>query len=175
MTNVWMFVAPGFQDEEVIYPYYRFLEMDAHVICASATGEVVHGKYGVPARVTHSFEQLLEEELPDCLFLPGGFESPDRLRMLKEVQYLTAKVAKADRLVAAICHGPWIMISAEIVEGRRMTAYESIQVDVSNAGGVVTQESVVVDRNFITADHYRSNGRFMAAVVRYLESIHTRV
>ncbi|MBI1979460.1 MAG: DJ-1/PfpI family protein, partial [Elusimicrobia bacterium] len=70
------------------------------------------------------------------------------------------------KIVAAICHGPWIMISAKIVKGRKITAYEGIKDDVLNAGADYVNADVVVDDNFVTSPHYRNNGDFMREVLK---------
>ena len=75
---------------------------------------------------------------------------------------------KQKKLIAAICHGPWILISAGIVKGRKMTAYWSIEADVLNAGADYQHKTpVVIDGNLITSPHYDNNGDFMKAVIEY--------
>lgn len=159
-------VERGFQDEEVIYPYYRLLEAGWEVTVASPTGDVVHGKYGVPARVDASIEDLDHERF-DAVILPGGFECPDRLRMRKDVRSFVWDMNATGKTVAAICHGPWILISADILKGRAVTGYESIFPDLENAGARVMDLPVVVDGNLITAQHYRYNGDFMRMVLKW--------
>jgi len=169
MKNVAILVAQNFQDEEVVYPYYRLLEQGYRVEVASADGQVVYGKYGVPARVTTKIAQLSACDL-DAVILPGGFESPDRLRMRDDVKSFVRAMDAGDKLVAAICHGPWIAISAGIVRGRRMTGYISIKDDIVNAGADYIDQDVIVDRNIISSPHYQNNGDFMKAVIDYLEA-----
>ena len=105
----------------------------------------------------------------DAVILPGGFESPDRLRIRKEVLQFVREMDEAGKLVAAICHGPWILISAGVVKGRKVTGYMSIADDLKNAGAVYVEEDTVVEGNFISAPHYRNNGTFMKAVIDALE------
>jgi protease I len=161
--------ASGFQDEEVVYPYYRLLEEGCAVEVATKDGDVVYGKYGVPARATMATTDLKSADF-DCVILPGGFEAPDRVRLLPEVQEFVREMDQQKKLVAAICHGPWIMISAEICKGRKMTAFWSIEADMRNAGADYQHKvPVVIDDNFITSPHYNNNGDFMKAVVEYLK------
>lgn len=161
--------APGFQDEEVIYPYYRLLEEGYKTDIATKDGAVVYGKYGVPARATMSVSNTNADDF-DMVILPGGFEAPDRLRLLPEVQEFVRKMDEQKKLVAAICHGPWIMISAGITKGRKMTAFWSIEADVRNSGADYQHKvPVVIDGNFITSPHYNNNGDFMKAVVEYFK------
>ena len=170
MKTAWIIVGQGFQDEEFVYPFYRFEELGFDVVCASISGEAVTGKFGVPARPKFSTAGLLEKPLPDLLYLPGGFESPDRVRLDPSSLEIVKRANDASVPIAAICHGPWILISAEVVSGRKMTGYDSIKVDLRNAGADVSTEPVVVDRNFVTGDHYRNNGLFMRAVVDLVEN-----
>ena len=160
--------GPGFQDEEVVYPYYRLLEEGYKVDIATKDGAVVNGKYGVPARATMPTTDLKVDNF-DAVILPGGFEAPDRVRLLTEVQEFVREMDEQKKLVAAICHGPWIMISAGICKGRKMTAFWSIEADLRNAGADYQHKApLVIDGNFITSPHYNNNGDFMKAVVEYL-------
>ena len=168
MKRTVIITGPGFQDEEVVYPYYRLLEEGYKVDIATKDGAVVNGKYGVPARTTMATTDLKEENF-DAVILPGGFEAPDRVRLLPEVLDFLRKMNGQKKLIAAICHGPWIMISAGICKGRKMTAFWSIEADMRNAGADYQHKApVVIDGNFITSPHYNNNGEFMKAVVEYL-------
>ena len=167
MKRIAIIVAENFQDEEYIYPYYRALEEGYHVEVATPTGGILTGKYGVPARATMATHDLAVENF-DCVILPGGFECPDRLRIRQEVLKFVREMDAQGKLVAAICHGPWICISAGIMRGRKATAYMSIADDMKNAGVDYVEADIVVDANLITSPHYRNNGHFMRAVVDFL-------
>jgi len=159
--------GPGFQDEEYVYPYYRLLEEGFKVDVATKDGNDVLGKFGIPARATMGTRQL-DPKNYDMVLLPGGFEAPDRVRLLPEVLEFIIEMDKSNKLIAAICHGPWILISAGITKGRKMTAFWSIEADVKNSGAeYFHKEPVVIDRNLITSPHYNNNGDFMKAVVEY--------
>jgi len=161
--------AQGFQDEEYVYPYYRLKEAGYEVDVCTKDGKDVIGKYGVPARATISANEL-DPNNYDLVLLPGGFEAPDRVRLIPEVIQFVKGMDDQGKLVAAICHGPWIMISAGITKDRKMTAYWSIEADMINSGADYQhKEPVVIDGNFITAPHYNNNGEWMAAVVKYIE------
>lgn len=162
-------VAQNFQDEEFTYPYYRLLEEGYQVDVASPEGKPVYGKYGVPAKVTKSTDDLRAENY-DLAILPGGFESPDRLRMRGEVKSFVHEMHTRGKLVAAICHGPWMCISAGIMKGRKATGYISIKDDILNAGAQYLEQDVVVDGNLITSPHYKNNGDFMRAVIEYMKA-----
>ena len=162
--------GPGFQDEEYIYPLYRLMEANFSVDVATKEGAVVFGKYGVPARATMATVDLNADEY-DMVLLPGGFEAPDRVRLLPEVLEFVREMESQNKLIAAICHGPWILISAGVTKNRKMTAFWSIEADVRNSGADYQHKvPVVIDGNFITSPHYNNNGDFMKAVVEYLEN-----
>ena len=170
MIKAVILIAQNFQDEEYIYPYYRMLEEGYDVVVASPDGEDKFGKFGVPGRVTAKISDLNYEDF-DLVFLPGGFESPDRLRMIPEVKIFVHDMFVANKLIAAICHGPWICISAGIVSDCEVTGYISIKDDLENAGAVYIDQPVVVDGNLITAPHYKNNPEFMKAVVEYINDL----
>jgi protease I len=168
MKKAAILVAQNFQDEEFSYPYYRLLEEGYTVDIASPEGKDMFGKYGVPARANKSTEEITADDY-DLVILPGGFESPDRLRMRPEVKAFVQAMFERNKLVAAICHGPWICISAGIVSGKKATGYISIKDDLVNAGADYQHEDVVIDGNLITAPHYKNNGDFMKAVIAYFK------
>jgi len=161
--------APNFQDEEFTYPYYRLLEEGYSVDIATPDKVIVYGKYGVPAKPTIDTKDLKAINY-DLVVLPGGFEAPDRLRLRKEVLSFVKEMYDNNKIVAAICHGPWICISAGIMKGRRATGYMSIADDIKNAGATYLEEDVVIDGNLITSPHYRNNGDFMKAIIKTMNA-----
>lgn len=168
MKKVVIITAQGFQDEELIYPFYRLKEEGYEVDVATKDGNVVYGKYGVPARTTISTKDLKEKEY-DAVIVPGGFEAPDRVRILPEVLEFVRTMNQKKKLIAAICHGPWVLISAGITKGKKMTSYWSIEADVRNSGANYQHNvPVVVDENMITSPHYDFNGDFMREVIHYM-------
>lgn len=157
--------GPNFQDEEFIYPFYRLQEAGFEVDVATKGKEDVKGKYGVPAKATIDVKDLKEANY-DLVVLPGGHEAPDRVRQIKEVLDFVRAMHQRKKVVSAICHGPWIMISAGIVKGRRITGYVSIKDDIQNAGAEYVDASVVVDDNLVTSPHYRDNGDWMRETLK---------
>jgi len=169
MKKTVIITAQNFQDEEFTYPYYRLLEEGYSVDVATPDKSVVYGKYGVPARPTIDTKDLKAADY-DLVILPGGFEAPDRLRIRKEVLSFVKGMYENNKVVAAICHGPWICISAGIIKGKKATGYMSIADDIRNAGAIYVEEDVVIDGNLITSPHYRNNGDFMKATIRLLNN-----
>lgn len=87
----------------------------------------------------------------DALILPGGTVNPDKLRLDESAVTFVRDFVNSGKLVAAICHGPWTLVEAGVVAGRKLTSYPSIRTDLRNAGGKVVDEEVVVDRNLVTS------------------------
>lgn len=159
--------AQNFQDEEFTYPYYRMKEEGWDVDVATPDKAEVFGKYGVPARANMNTKDLKISDY-NVVIIPGGFEAPDRLRIRKEVLAFVKDMFDAKKLVAAICHGPWVCVSAGILRGRKVTGFMAIKDDLVNAGGIYLDQDVVVDGNLISSPHYRNNGDFMKAVVSWV-------
>jgi protease I len=151
-------IADGYHEHEFWFPYYRFREEGAEVIVAGPEpgvvyGEGRHGKDGLPAKVTHSVEQAADMDL-DVLYLPGGIFSPLTLRAHRPTLDLVRRAMNNEIIVAAICHAQWILVSADVVRGRRLTCPPDMADDVKNAGGIYIEEKCVRDRNLITAVYF---------------------
>lgn len=168
MKRAVIITGPNFQDEEFIYPYYRLQEAGFQVDVAIKGKEITKGKYGVPARPTMDVTDLKESNY-DLVILPGGFEAPDRVRQIKEVLDFVRDMNRKNKIISAICHGPWIMISAGIVKGRKISGYVSIKDDIMNAGAEYIDAPVVMDDNIITSPHYKYNGDWMRETLNKFE------
>ncbi len=151
-------IANGYHEHELWFPYYRFKEEGAEVVVAgpklgTVYGEGRHGKDGLPAQVTHSVEHLADLKL-DVLYLPGGIFSPLELRVHRPTLDLVRNAMENNIIVAAICHAQWILVSAGVVKGRRITCPSDMAVDVTNAGGIYVEGKCVRDKNLITAVYF---------------------
>ncbi len=140
-------VADFVEEVEFIYPYYRLKEEGFDVVVISPDGKPVKGKKGLTISVDGGLELLKGEY--DAVYIPGGY-APDRLRRYGEVLDFVREMYESGRPVCSICHGPWVLISAGIVKGRRVTAYFAIKDDLVNAGARYTGNPVEVDGNLIT-------------------------
>lgn len=105
----------------------------------------------------------------DALVLPGGVANPDALRLDKAAVQLVKDFMAAGYPVAAICHAPWLLVEAGVVEGRRLTSWPSLQTDVRNAGGEWVDEPLVVDGNLMTSRNPHDLPQFCGAIVEALE------
>ncbi len=165
VPRVVVLTAKCFQDEEYIYAYHRLKEEGYHVEVATPGGEVVYGKFGVPAKPTQIAEDLSPHDY-DALVIPGGFEAPGRLRCISKVVYFVHNMNEMDKPIGAICHGPSLLISARAVVGKDVTGYLDIADDLKNAGAnYIPKGECVISKNLITSWHYDCNGQFMRGVV----------
>jgi protease I len=101
----------------------------------------------------------------DALVLPGGVANPDKLRMNKDVVAFTRAFFQAQKPVAAICHGPWVLVEADVVNGRTLTSYPSLKTDITNAGGSWVDKDVVVDQGLVTSRNPKDLPAFCRKVV----------
>ncbi|WP_346355534.1 type 1 glutamine amidotransferase domain-containing protein [Azotosporobacter soli] len=143
-------IADDFEDLELWYPVLRLREAGAKVILAGeSAGAIYHGKYGVPATSDISFQQIRADEY-DALLVPGGW-APDKLRRDQTVLELVRSMDQARKPIGQICHAGWVLISAHILKGRRVTSTPGIKDDMMNAGALWFNETVVVDEHLVSS------------------------
>lgn len=144
------FVGPDYEDLELWYPKLRLMEAGAEFITAGVqAGERSLGKNGYPCVADISFRGL--DTAPYHGLICAGGWMPDKLRRDAEVLRITREFAAAGKLVAAICHGGWIPISAGVYRSVRVTGSPGIKDDLVNAGALFEDSPVVVDRNFVSS------------------------
>ncbi|MBI5723249.1 MAG: DJ-1/PfpI family protein [Planctomycetes bacterium] len=156
--TVVLLVAAGVHDHEFWYPYYRFREEGAQVVVAglaagTVLGEGRNGRDGLPLEITHTIAQVAGMTM-DCLYLPGGIYNPLTLRRDSQTLELVRDAMAKNIIVGAICHGQWILASAGVLRGRRLTCPDDMSADVIHAGGNYVVEPAVRDGNLITAIYY---------------------
>jgi len=162
-----IFVDQMYQDLEVWYPYLRLKEAGADVITVGAkAGETYHGKYGYPIAADRSYDQVRAGEL-DGVVVPGGY-APDHIRRHAAANKLVKDVDAQGKLVAAICHGAWVLCSAGMLKGRRATCFFAIKDDVVNAGASYEDAEVLVDGNLVTSRKPEDLPAFCREIVRIL-------
>ena len=156
-----------YEDLELWYPKLRLEEAGAVVTLASRDEpRTFLGKHGYPCRSDATVAGLRAEDF-DGIILPGGW-MPDALRRDRDVLALVGDFAAAGKLVAAICHGGWIAISAGVYRGVRVTGSPGIKDDLLNAGALFEDAEVVVDRHFVSSRRPSDLPAFMAAVIGVL-------
>jgi protease I len=161
--RVLIFAGPLFEDIELLYPLYRFREEGAEVVVAGLGDREYLGKKGHPVDVDTDVELVSSGEF-DAVLIPGGY-LPDHLRRSEKVLEIVREAFDAGKLVAAICHGPWVPVSAGILKGKRATSFWSIRDDVANAGAEWVDQEVVVDENLITSRQPADLGAFCRAII----------
>jgi deglycase len=165
--RVLMFVGDDYEDLELWYPKLRLAEAGAHVTVAGPKVDTVYrGKHGYPCRSDASFA-LMECEDFHGVVIPGGF-MPDKLRREDKVKRLVREFAQAEKLVAAICHGGWIPISAGVYRGVRVTGSPGIKDDLVNAGAKWEDAPVVVDRHFVSSRKPDDLPEFCRAIIEVM-------
>jgi len=164
MSKAVIVIANGVEDAEFVYPFYRLQEAGMQVEVATKGKSGVVAKHGLPIAATVDAETIREAEY-DLIVIPGGYESPDRVRQIGNVLRVIHEFDAKGKLIASVCHGPWVLISAGIVKGRDMTCYPGCKDDLINAGAHYQDKPVVVDRNIVTAPHFRNNPEWMRAVI----------
>ena len=159
--------APLFEDVELWYPYYRLIEAGHEVeLVAAEAGRDYRGKQGTTARSTVAASDVESASIGGVV-RPGGY-SPDHRRRSADMVDLVHDLGVAGRPTAAICHGPWMLASAGLVEGRKLTSFSSIRDDLVNAGAEWLDEPVVVDGNVVTSRTPADLPAFMPAVLALL-------
>jgi protease I len=141
--------ANDFEDTELLVPLYRLQEAGFTVDIASLTRETIHGKHGYEVPVNKVFKDIAPAEY-GVLILPGG-KAPAAIRNDPAVQEIARSFMTEGKPIAAICHGPQILVSAGLLQGRRATCYESVTSELKEAGALYEDSEVVVDRNLITS------------------------
>ena len=172
-SKILIMATDGFEESELFGPREILIDRGADVKLASPQSRpiqaTVHDDPGKTIRPDMVIEEAREEDF-DALMLPGGVRNPDALRPNKAAIALIRDFAAAGKPVAAICHGPWLLVEADLVRGRTVTSWPSIRTDLRNAGGNVVDEPVVVDGNIITSRKPDDVEPFTDALVRLLQS-----
>ena len=140
-----------YQEMEVWYPLFRFQEAGATVVTVGAkAGETYLSKLGYPVKCQLSYDDADDGQF-DGVVIPGGY-APDHIRRHAKANQFVQKMDAAGKLVASICHGPWVLCSAGgMLKGRKATSFFAIKDDVVNAGANWVDAEVVVDRNLVTS------------------------
>ena len=158
------------QDHEFIYPYYRLLEANFQVDVCMLEGKFVKGILGttLPPNKDQIIKTIDELNIEDykILVLPGGVKAMEKVRQNKKIINFISKFNEEKKIIACICSGAQLLISAKVVKGRKIAGYYSMEDDIVNAGAIYTDESAVVDDNIITTAHYKDMGPWMREVLK---------
>ena len=165
-------VGDLFEDVEYARPVAAF-QKEGHTVVTVGLqrGETVKGKKGTAeVNIERGVDEVTVDDF-DAVFIPGGC-SPDKLRGYDDAVKLAREFVQSGKPVFAICHGPQLLITADVVRGRRMTSWKTVRVDLKNAGADVRDDEVVIDGNIITSRGPRDIPAFINACLRMLKDVH---
>jgi len=168
MGKVLIMVDKGVEDVEFLYPYYRFQEEGYKVdVVASKAGETYRGKHGVPIKSNLSPEEVNVDEY-DALIIPGG-SAPDKMRINKDLVKIVREACEKGKIIAAICHGPQMLIEADVLRGKKATCWKSVMTDLKNAGATFLDLPAVVDGNIVTSRFPADLPKFCRETIKLLK------
>ncbi len=159
--------ADNFEDTELLVPYYRLKEEGIHVDIASIKKGKIKGKHGYEVEVSKTLKEVKPNEY-DILILPGG-KAPEVIRKEKEALEIARHFFEKNKPVAAICHGPQTLISANLLKGRHATCYRTVADELKGSGAVYEDREVVVDGNLITSRQPSDLPAFMREIIKAIK------
>jgi protease I len=157
-----------YEELELWYPVLRFREAGAKVAIVGAGKDHYESKHGYPVQVTVQADQVRGAGF-DAVIIPGGY-APDHMRRHAPMVRLVKEAAAAGKIVAAICHGGWLLCSARCIEGKQVTGFFAIRDDLENAGATYVDAEVVRDGNLITSRMPTDLPAFCRAIIEALQS-----
>jgi len=159
--------ADNFEDTELLVPYYRLKEEGIHVDLASINKGRIKGKHGYEVEVNKTLKEVKPDEY-DILILPGG-KAPEAIRKEKEALDIARHFFEKNKPVAAICHGPQTLISANLLKGRHATCYRTVADELKASGALYEDKEVVVDGNLITSRQPSDLPSFMREIIKAIK------
>jgi archaeal arginyl aminopeptidase len=160
--------ADGFEDSELLVPYYRLLEEGLTVDIASMKKEPIKGKHGYEVEVTKALREIAAGDY-DILVLPGG-KAPEAVRKEPKAAEIARDFFKKGKPVAAICHGPQTLVTAGLLKGRHATCYRTVAEELKAAGAIYADKEVVVDGNLVTSRQPSDLPAFMRETMKMIRS-----
>ena len=171
-AKILIVASDGFEESELFGPREILLGRGAKVTLASPDMKpiqaTVHDDPGKTIRPDLTIDQARAQDF-DALILPGGVRNPDHLRMNAAAIELIRSFADAGKPIAAICHGPWLLVEADLVRGRTATSWPSIRTDLKNAGANVVDRPAVTDGNIVTSRNPDDVPAFTEALIQLVE------
>jgi len=167
--RVLILTADKFEDMELFFPYFRFLEEGFDVDIASPKKGHIEGEHGYELEIEKTFDGIDPDDY-DLLLIPGGSPdgAPSVVRKDPKAQAIAKSFFDSNKPVSSICHGPWLLASAGVVKGRHLTSYlyDGVPEDIKKAGGIYEDKEVVVDGNLVTSRYPGDLPAFMRETMR---------
>jgi deglycase len=173
-SKILIIATDGFEDSELLETRRLLDERGAETVLASPEKKEIKGDKGGAARPDRTLDEV-DETAFDALVLPGGVANPDTLRMNETAVGLVRAFVASGKPVAAICHGPWLLVEADAVRGRTVTSWPSIRTDLRNAGANVVDGEAITDGNLVTSRKPDDIPAFVDALTGLLESADTEM
>ncbi len=171
-SRVLIIATDGFEEWELFGPREILQKRGAEVVLASPKRDpiqaTIHDDPGKTIRPDLTVDEANADDF-DALILPGGVRNPDHLRMNVKVIQLIKDFAAQGKPIGAICHGPWLLVEADLLRGRTATSWPSIRTDLRNAGANVVDEAAVTDGNIVTSRNPQDVEEFTRAVIDLVE------
>ena len=175
-ARVLMVATDGFEEWELFGPRQILQERGTEVVLASLTRDpiqaTVHDDPGKTIRPDLTIDEANADDF-DALILPGGVRNPDQLRMHGNVTALITRFAEQEKPIGAICHGPWLLVEADLLRDRTATSWPSIRTDLRNAGAMVVDEPAVTDGKIVTSRNPDDVEAFTNALIDLIEDMPT--
>jgi protease I len=172
--RIMILATNGFEQSELEKPRQNLEEVGFETVVVSPeAGQIKgwrHTDWGTPVKVDKTVDEVSADDF-DAIVLPGGVINPDKLRMNEKAVQLVRDFYDAGKTVAAICHGPWMLVEAEVVRGKKVTSWPSVRTDLANAGGKVLDQECVEDGNLITSRKPDDIPAFSQAIIRALQRV----
>lgn len=166
--RVAVLVEQQYQEMEVWYPVYRLREAGCQVtLVGPEAGQSYPSKLGYPAKADKGIKDVTPNDF-DAVVIPGGF-APDFLRRNEAILKFVSNLAEQGKVIAAICHGPWVLCSTQALKGKRATCFFAIKDDVSNAGATYLDAEVIRDGNLITSRKPDDLPAFVVAIMQAIK------
>jgi len=167
MRRALIISADGFEDTELLVPYYRMIEEGISTDIAAPERGQIKGKHGYEVEVNLAFTEV-DPKKYDILLIPGG-KAPEAIRFNPDVIRIVHHFFDTDKTVGAICHGPQVLISAGVIQGKHATCYQSIVPELKGVGAIYEDMEVVIDGNLITSRKPADLPAFIREVIKKIQ------
>lgn len=157
-----------YEDLELLYPLYRLREAGAETVAVGTSVKTFTSKHGYPVQATVSAESVSASDFA-AVIVPGGF-APDQMRRYPAVLKLVREANEQGKVVAAICHAGWVLVSADVLRGKTVTSTPAIKDDMKNAGATWVDKEVVVDGKMVTSRRPDDLPAFCREIIKLLEA-----